>query len=132
MCYNHIKKRALVVFMKKIINISLYKNKRLELEENNIAALYNDEKYTFIMNDVKTSISQDYFTRETQEYLFTLDIQNKKCSYLLKEKNMTFDIEVEKAIYERRRRTTKLVYKISSDEEEFEVKIEELEGELNE
>lgn len=118
--------------MKKIINISLYKNKRLELEENNIAALYNDKKYTFIMNDVKTSISQDYFTRETQEYLFTLDIQNKKCSYLLKEKNMTFDIEVEKAIYERRRRTTKLVYKISSDEEEFEVKIEELEGELNE
>ena len=61
--------------MKKIINISLYKNKRLELEENNIVALYNDEKYTFIMNDVKTSISQDYFTRETQEFLFTLDIQ---------------------------------------------------------
>ena len=46
--------------------------------------------------------------------------------------HMTFDIDVEKAIYERRRRTTKLVYKISSDEEEFEVKIEELEGELNE
>ena len=43
----------------------------------------------------------------------------------LKEKNMTFDIEVEKAIYERRRRTTKLAYKIASDEEEFEVKIEE-------
>ena len=40
--------------------------------------------------------------------------------------------EVEKAIYERRRRTTKLAYKIASDEEEFEVKIEELEGELNE
>lgn len=118
--------------MKKIINLSLFKNKRLELEEKNIAALFNAEKYTFIINDVKTSLSQDYFTRETQEYLFTLNIQNKKCTYLLKEKNMTFDIDVEKAIYERRRRITKLVYKIASDEEEFEIEIEELEGELNE
>ena len=45
---------------------------------------------------------------------------------------MTFDIDVEKVEYLRRRRQTKLVYKIASDEEEFELKIEELEGELNE
>lgn len=121
-----------MIFMKKNINISLYKNKRLELEENNIVSLYNAEKYTFIINDVKTTLSQEYFTRETNEYLFTLNIKNRKCSYLLKEKNMTFDIEVEKAIYERRRNIIKLAYKISSDEEEFEIELKELEGEINE
>ena len=117
--------------MKKNIKISLYKNKRLELEHN-VAALFNDEKYSFIMNDVKTSLSDKQFTRETDEYLFTLNIVDKKCTYLLKEKNMTFDIDVEKVEFERRRYLYKLVYKISSDEEEFEVTIEELEGELNE
>jgi len=45
---------------------------------------------------------------------------------------MTFDIDVEKVEFLRRRRQTKLVYKIASDEEEFELIIEELEGELNE
>lgn len=117
--------------MKKNIKISLYKNKRLELEHN-IAALFNDEKYSFIINDVKTSLSDKQFTRESDEYLFTLNIIDKKCTYLLKDKNMTFDIEVEKIEYERRRQEIKLIYKISSDEEEFEVIIEELEGELNE
>ena len=118
--------------MKKNINISLYKNKRLELEENNIAALFNDEKYSFIINDVKTTLSNNFFTRETNEYLFTLNIVDKKCTYLLKERNMTFDIDVEKIEFERRRQITSLIYKISSDEEEFKVIIEELEGEINE
>lgn len=118
--------------MKKNINISLYKNKRLELEENNIAALYNDEKYSFIIKDVKTTLSNKIFTRETNEYLFTLNIVEKKCTYLLKERNMTFDIDVKKVEFLRRRRQTTLVYKIASDEEEFELIIEELEGELNE
>ena len=51
--------------MKKTIKISLFKNNRLELEENNISALYNNDKYSFIINDVKTSLSKDVFTRET-------------------------------------------------------------------
>ena len=118
--------------MKKTIKISLFKNNRLELEENNISALYNNDKFSFIINDVKTSLSKDVFTRETSEYLFTLDIDNKKCTYLLKERNMTFDIDVEKIEFERRRQITSLIYKISSDEEEFKVIIEELEGEINE
>ena len=93
---------------------------------------FNDEKYSFIISDVKTTISNKLFTRETNEYLFTLNIVDKKCTYLLKEKNMSFDIDVEKVEFLRRRRQTKLVYKIASDEEEFELIIEELEGELNE
>lgn len=118
--------------MKKIINLSLYKNKRLELEEKNIKAIYNDNKYSFIINDVKTTISDSIFTRETPEYLFSLNIKDKKSTYLLKEKNMVFDIDVEKIEYERRRQEIKLVYKISSDEEEFKIIIEDLEGEINE
>lgn len=118
--------------MKKNIKLSLYKNKRLELEENNIAALFNAEKYSFIINDVKTTLSNKIFTRETNEYLFRLNILDKNCTYLLKEKNITFDIDVEKVEFKRRKNQTKLVYKIASDEEEFEIIIEELEGEINE
>lgn len=120
------------MFMKKIINISLYKNERLELKVKNIPAIFDEKKCFFLMENVKTTISEELFSRETEEYLFKLDIKNKKCSYLLKEKNMTFDIDVEQAVFKKEENCTTLQYKISSDEEEFMIKINELEGETNE
>ena len=111
--------------MIKYINLKLYKNERREKEHNNVKAVYNNNSYLFNIDDVKTKLNDNYFTRETEEYEFILDLINKTASYTLKEKNMSFDIEVEKIIYDRKDETTTLEYKISSDEETFKLIIEE-------
>ena len=69
--------------------------------------------------------------RETEEYLFELDIKNNKCTYLLKPNNITFDIDVEKISYEKEKNEIRLIYKITSDEEVIELVLEEI-GEINE
>ena len=117
--------------MKKVINITLYKNTRLELEAKEIAAFCSDNKYTFFIDNVKTELSNSVFIRENNEYLFELDIKNEKCTYLLKPNNITFDIDVEKISYEENGNEIRLTYKITSDEEEIRIILEEI-GEIDE
>lgn len=111
--------------MIKNINVSLYKNNRREMNYNNIKAIHRDNSYSFIMDEIKMFINNDLLTRENNEFKFRLDIANKTASYLLKEKNMLFDIEVEKVIITNEDNKIILEYKISSDEEEFKIIIEE-------
>ena len=117
--------------MKKVINISLYKNRRLELESKELVAFYSDNKYTFFIDNIKTILSDTVLIRENDEYLFKLDIIGKKCTYLLKPNNVTFDIDVEKISYEKEKNEIRLIYKITSDEEVIELVLEEI-GEINE
>ena len=111
--------------MRKNINVSLYKNNRREINYNNINAISKEDSYSFIMDKIKMFISDDLLTRENEEFEFRLDMKNKTASYLLKEKNMLFDIEVEKINIQKDNNTIIIEYKISSDEEEFKIKIEE-------
>ena len=117
--------------MKKVINISLYKNKRLELEQKELVAFYSDNKYTFFIDNIKTILSDSVLIRENNEYLFNLDINEKKCTYLLKPNNVTFDIDVEEILYKKEKNEIRLIYKITSDEEVIELLVEEI-GEINE
>ena len=105
--------------MKKIITLNLFKERRLEQEYKGIKAILKDSEYIFSLDAVKTVISPTRFTRETDEYKFNLDIKERKATYLLKEKNMSFDIEVEKIEYKKENNTIILLYNISSDEETF-------------
>ena len=68
--------------------------------------------------------------REIKEE-FNLDIEERKATYLLKEKNMSFDIDVEKIEYKKENNKIVLEYKISSDEETFKIEINE-EDDINE
>ena len=111
--------------MIKYINLTLYKNERREKEHKNIKAVCNDNSYLFTLDEVKTHLNNNYFTRETEEYEFILDLINKTASYTLKEKNMSFDIEVEKINIDKQDNITTLEYKISSDDETFKLIIEE-------
>lgn len=117
--------------MKKIITLNLFKERRLEQEFKGIKAILKDGEYIFSLDAVKTVISSTRFTRETEEYKFNLDIKERKATYLLKEKNMSFDIEVEKIEYKKENNTIILEYKISSDEETFKIEINE-EDDINE
>ena len=117
--------------MKKIITLNLFKERRLEQEFKGIKAILKDGEYIFSLDAVKTVVSPTRFTRETEEYKFNLDIKERKATYLLKEKNMSFDIEVEKIEYKKEKNTIILEYKISSDEETFKIEINE-EDDINE
>lgn len=117
--------------MKKIITLNLFKERRLEQEFKGIKAILKDGEYIFSLDAVKTVVSSTRFTRETEEYKFNLDIKERKATYLLKEKNMFFDIEVEKIEYKKENNTIILEYKISSDEETFKIEINE-EDDINE
>ena len=117
--------------MKKIITLNLFKADRLENEYKDIKAIEKDGEYIFSLDGVKTVFSPTRFTRETEEYKFSLDIKERKASYLLKDKIMSFDIDVEKIVYKKEKSTIILEYKISSDEEIFKIEINE-EDDINE
>ena len=117
--------------MKKIITLNLFKADRLENEYKDIKAIEKDGEYIFSLDGVKTVFSPTRFTRETEEYKFNLDIEERNANYLLKEKNMSFDIDVEKVEYKKEKNNIILEYKISSDEETFKIIINE-EDDINE
>lgn len=117
--------------MKKLITLNLFKERRLEQEYKDIKAIEKDSKYIFSLDGVKTIISTTRFTRENNEFKFELDIKERKCTYYLKEKNMSFDIDVEKVMYKKEDNNIILEYKISSDEETFKIEIK-IEDDINE
>lgn len=111
--------------MKKIITLNLYKKYRLENEYKNIKTIEKDDEYIFSLDGVKTIIGENRFIRENNEFKFVLDIKERNCTYYLKEKNMFFDIEVERVMYKKEKNNIILEYKISSDEEIFKIEINE-------
>jgi len=117
--------------MKKIITLNLFKERRLEQEYKGIKAIEKDCEYIFSLDGIKTILSPSRFSRETEEYKFNLDIKERKATYLLKEKNMSFDIDVEKVEYKTEKNIIILEYKISSDEESFKIEIN-VEDDINE
>ena len=54
--------------MKKLINLNLFKERRLEQEYKDIKAIEKDGEYIFSLDGVKTIIGATRFTRENNEY----------------------------------------------------------------
>lgn len=117
--------------MKKLITLNLFKERRLEQEYKDIKAIEKDSEYILSLDGVKTIIGETRFIRENNEFKFELDIKERKCTYYLKEKNMSFDIEVEKVMYKKENNNIILEYKISSDEETFKIEIK-IKDDINE
>ena len=117
--------------MKKNITLNLFKENRLEKEYKDIKAIEKDSEYIFSLDGIKTILGDNRFIRETDEYKFELDIKERKAIYFLKDKNMSFDIEVEKIMYKKENNNIILEYKISSDEEIFKIIIK-IEDDINE
>ena len=113
--------------MKKIININLYKEDRLQEEYKDILAIVDKESYKFKLNDITTIISNRYFQRENEEFKFRIDFINNEASFYLKEQNKLFPIEVEELNYDKQKNNLTVIYKIASDEEKFKIYIEEKE-----
>lgn len=110
--------------MKKSINIILYEKNKIIKKYNNIRAIIQDNKIIFYTDNIKNILSDEYYTRENNEYLFYLDIKNKESKLTLKEHNNTFNIEVTKTKYKKNDNIISLEYKIESNEEELKIVIE--------
>ncbi len=113
--------------MKKIININLYKDDRLEQEYKDVLAIVDKESYKFRLNDTTTIISNRYFQRETDEYKFKIDFINNEASFLLKTHQQLLPIKLEEAAYEKSDNNLTIYYKIETDEAKFKIYIEEKE-----
>lgn len=113
--------------MKKIININLYKDDRLQEEYKDILAIVDKESYKFKLNDVTTVISNRYFQRENEEYKFKLDFMNNEASFYLKTHKQLLPVKVEELSYNRTEKDLTVIYKIETDEEKFKIFIEEKE-----
>ena len=110
-----------LVSMIKIINIELHKNNKLDKKYSKIKSIHHDDTYICTPFDAKTSLNENIFTRETKDYKFELNINKKVASYFLKEKNILFDIEVEKALYTKEKNNIILEYKIDSEEQPIKI-----------
>lgn len=109
--------------MKKTITLNLYKERRLEASYDNINALVNNSTYSFILDGIKTTLNSEEFIRENNEFKFHLNIKEQQATYLFKEKNTLFDIDVERINFKKQKNNIILNYKISSDEEEFKLEL---------
>jgi len=111
--------------MKKNIKIKIYNNDILTNEYNKINAIVNKDSYKFKVEDIMTIISDKYLKRESDEYLFHLDILNKEARIELKKGNMLFPVEVEHLHYLKNDKGLEIEYKIYSNEEIIKIVVED-------
>ena len=100
----------------------LYKDELIEEETINI--IKNDNNISFIHKDVKNIINNNTYTRENNEYKFLIDIDNKKSVYLLKEKNVEYDIKVFDSYIEKKDDKITIFYHIESNDKPIKIILE--------
>ena len=103
--------------------LNLYKNNKLYKKYEDINVITRKDRNSLIIDDVKTIIGRDRVVRENAEFRFELDLINKIATYLLKEKNTLFDIEVEEINYDNNKARTIVEYKVSSDQEKTKIEL---------
>lgn len=106
---------------------TLYKNNREEYKEKFKNTNKNEKKLNFKMLNFETTIDkiEQTFLRENEEYIFFLDIKNKKCKVELKKENIAFDVMVEEASMEVLNNKIIIEYFIETDEARNKIVIEE-------
>lgn len=105
----------------------LYKNNKEEYKEKFKNKSKNENKVYFRMLNFETTIDkvEQTFLRENEEYIFFLDIKNKKCKVELKKENIAFDVMVEEASMEVLNNKIIIEYFIETDEARNKIVIEE-------
>ncbi len=106
-------------------NIKLFKDDKLEKEYKEIKVLDNNE-IKFYIDSTKNIIGSNFFTRENKDFKFHIDFDKKKYTYLLKEKNMLFDIKVKKAKIEKKDNKIDILYQIETAEEKIRIVVDKI------
>lgn len=115
---------------KKKIQISLKNNN--EVTKSDLSALIIDNNIKYIDNDiiVNININNDIIImkRENNEYQLILEFKNKKKttgSYLLKNNNIQFDLEILTNNLIIKDKFISIIYEINNEVKEYELKIRE-------
>lgn len=90
------------------------KNKVCEYKENDYLKYEDDNSSNYI--DLKNNI----YIRENSDFIFKIDFKNKLMFYTLKEKEMTFESQVECSI----KKDNEIILKYKIDEEEKKIIIQ--------
>ena len=112
----------MVISIKNTLNIRLYKDNKLKINQNNIAYSKNFDKILFVVEKENYSIilKNNYFLlqKENNETLFNLLLNDKpKCTLILKEYNQELPINIEKHSIKQDNNKYTINYKLESDEE---------------
>lgn len=110
--------------MLRTINMKLYKDNKLEFEEKNIRCIEQFGNYSFKLKDSKMVLNDRLFLRENNDFKFKINIKDKTSEYLLKEKNLNYDIKVEKIEYQKNQDNITIIYKIETDNQETKIVLE--------
>ena len=110
--------------MIKTAKFKLLKDNKVEIEQD-IKLIDNNNNYSFKLDDYKMIINDRSFERENADYKLKIDIQEQTCLLHLKEKNLQYDIGVEKIEYNKDNNRIELIYKIETDELENKIIIEQ-------
>ena len=115
---------------KRKIKISLKNNE--EVIESELSALIIDNKIKYIDNDilVNIDINNDYIImkRENNEYQLILEFKNKKKttgSYLLKENNVQFELDILTNDLIIEKEFISIIYEINNENKKYELEIRE-------
>lgn len=115
---------------KRKIKISLKNNE--EVIESELSALIIDNKIKYIDNDilVNIDINNDYIImkRENNEYQLILEFRNKKKttgSYLLKENNIQFELDILTNDLIIEKEFISIIYEINNENKKYELEIRE-------
>ena len=125
-CFSAIITKKWGDIMLKKYNLKLYQNSKL-IQEDIIKAITNNNKISFIHKDVKNTIDNDTYIRENKEYKFLIDLINKKSSYLLKNNNILYDIEVYASSIEKNEKKIIIKYNIETIEQSIKIILERCE-----
>lgn len=94
------------------------------IEEEIINIIKNNNNISFIHKDVKNIINNNTYTRENDEYRFHIDFTNNRSLYLLKEKNIAYDIKVHDSYIEMNDDRVILYYHIETNEKPIKIILE--------
>lgn len=107
----------------KYIDVKLYNSNKLINNYEMLPCIIKDDRILFTLDNIKTTISNETFEREDDNYHFILNHKDRTCIYKLKAINQTYDIEVERLTINRTKEIIELQYKINSNDEEIKILI---------
>ena len=98
------------------INFKLEKNGETIIKEENINCINQNNKITFIINDIKYIYDNNIFTRETKEEIIALDLINDNCLIKLKKENIDLNLKIEVIENKKQDNIISIKYKIETEE----------------
>lgn len=103
-----------------LINMKLYKDNEKYYDLKNINASLEENTIQFLVNGTNTSFDlQDYgcvFSRENDEFRFTVDTNEVESTYYLKETDTLLDVKVERCNFKRKKDIIIIEYQLETDD----------------